>query len=913
MKRRPYYLLWLLLPVATLGMISGPTGQQRDMLQSIDEGSILAWARHITGQDPNDLTSFDKFESVAVIPGSSNRANGDARHDDEVWVVAKRTVDGNDVRYIEQFQSLDWGDDPNYCWFVDCGRRYTCSGRGQYPTLQELTDAEIPDAPALPADTELVTPVSVTDAAGLQAMHPGHHYSIDADIDLIGVVWTPLVFNSASAIVIEGNNHTISGLTLTSAGATHAGFISLIDGAGGGQIRNLNFNNCSVSAYREVGVFCGDFQPDSSTFLVRDIHLENCTVTGTGTYPQYLGILFGRTNVEATYIANCTATNCTVTGEGTTQVGLVGGLMGAHREAMLTTNYIIDCDVVGGNLILNTPVTLNSGGFIGSITASGGASRWNQIFDSSTSMDILQTGTSGGSRFASSGIGGFGGYVTNLAATSCAATGDLTFSAGGVWVTPASYYRIGGFLGNTSCNETYTNCWATGKITLDDTGTAADVQDIGGFAGYGDYDFQVLRCYATGDIEIAGNIDTAIDVGGFVGELNTSGTTSVIQRSWSEGDILITGNVATSVVDVAGFLGSVNTYASIASDILNCYAWGSIIANGSYPANSRFAGFVGSWDNKADQSFVNCYCAQTDIVTGSGYTGQIPPGSDSHGFGALFYFPPAVFTVTASYYDTQTSSLDTSLIAEAKTTNWLQTKDNFEAAGWNFDAIWYLPSTPASQEIIDQVCVYADGLPRGTFTMDRNDIADFNEADYSVVIAGLNYYSILETESLHRGPGLGRQATIQSVQANFHETMGAHVGADMTYSADWRFYQKDFLMKSGSARDANGTVGLPYSGEPFAAGEEIYLYGTTNYDGLHTLAADTNNVELRLTAPYVAETFDGTEWVISNTPPGLFSSYKGPAPFLRGTNRQPDVYLWIWDPVPMTIRSITANMEVTFE
>jgi len=54
----------------------------------------------------------DSFESVAIIPGSS---------EDEVWVVVNRTIDSNTVRYIEVFQPLDWGSDSNDIYFVDSG------------------------------------------------------------------------------------------------------------------------------------------------------------------------------------------------------------------------------------------------------------------------------------------------------------------------------------------------------------------------------------------------------------------------------------------------------------------------------------------------------------------------------------------------------------------------------------------------------------------------------------------------------------------------------------------------------------------------------------------------------------------------------------------------------------------------
>lgn len=46
-------------------------------------------------------TTEGEFESISIVPGSDR---------DEVWVVVKRTIDGTDYRYIEQFQTTEWAD-----------------------------------------------------------------------------------------------------------------------------------------------------------------------------------------------------------------------------------------------------------------------------------------------------------------------------------------------------------------------------------------------------------------------------------------------------------------------------------------------------------------------------------------------------------------------------------------------------------------------------------------------------------------------------------------------------------------------------------------------------------------------------------------------------------------------------------
>ena len=94
-QNRPDPILWC---VRDDGQLLSFTYQRRN--------GVLAWSR-------NDTGITDSFESVAVIPGATT--------EDELWVVAGRTVDSSSVRYVEQMQPYDWGTDQNDVWFVDAG------------------------------------------------------------------------------------------------------------------------------------------------------------------------------------------------------------------------------------------------------------------------------------------------------------------------------------------------------------------------------------------------------------------------------------------------------------------------------------------------------------------------------------------------------------------------------------------------------------------------------------------------------------------------------------------------------------------------------------------------------------------------------------------------------------------------
>lgn len=93
-QNRPFPILWCVRDDGDIATFT----YQRDH-------DVTAWSRINTGASGD-------FESVATMPSPN---------EDEVWAVVQRTVDSNDIRYVEQFQPFDWGTDQNDCYFVDCG------------------------------------------------------------------------------------------------------------------------------------------------------------------------------------------------------------------------------------------------------------------------------------------------------------------------------------------------------------------------------------------------------------------------------------------------------------------------------------------------------------------------------------------------------------------------------------------------------------------------------------------------------------------------------------------------------------------------------------------------------------------------------------------------------------------------
>ncbi len=119
-QTRPEPILWCVLNDGNIATLT----YRRDQLSQSSPIEIVGWAKQTTDGD---------FESVARIPGT-----GTNEKEDEIWVVVKRTIDGNDVRYIEQFQPRDWGTDQNDCWFVDSGLSYDGNDTNDFNGLDHL-------------------------------------------------------------------------------------------------------------------------------------------------------------------------------------------------------------------------------------------------------------------------------------------------------------------------------------------------------------------------------------------------------------------------------------------------------------------------------------------------------------------------------------------------------------------------------------------------------------------------------------------------------------------------------------------------------------------------------------------------------------------------------------------------------
>jgi hypothetical protein len=237
---------------------------------------------------------------------------------------------------------------------------------------------------------------------------------------------------------------------------------------------------------------------------------------------------------------------------------------------------------------------------------------------------------------------------------------DYCHSTCSVSATGNEPSNVGGLIG---INEgKVSNCYSTGSVIC--TG-----RDFGGLVGFNRG--RISNCYSTSNvIGIAASQDF---VGGLVGF--HIGSSAIIEHSYSLG-----------IVSADYFVGGLVGYND--GHINNSYTLSSV------SGNSSVGGLVG---HNVDTSHVgnrggilNCYSAGS--VTGNssvgGLVGKLVGG-----------------TVSASFWDIETSGQVSSDVGTGKTTKEMQTESTFILADWDFSTrIWKLCSGPSYPRLWWEIC-----------------------------------------------------------------------------------------------------------------------------------------------------------------------------------------------------------------
>ena len=123
---------------------------------------VVAWHKHIIGGEYDGGQAI--VESIATLPNETT--------EDELYMVVKRTIDGDTKRYVEKLNVFEFGDQTTDAYFVDSGLEYSGSAVTSLSGLWHLPGEEIsvlangashPDRTV--ADGEISLAFSATSAA----------------------------------------------------------------------------------------------------------------------------------------------------------------------------------------------------------------------------------------------------------------------------------------------------------------------------------------------------------------------------------------------------------------------------------------------------------------------------------------------------------------------------------------------------------------------------------------------------------------------------------------------------------------------------------------------------------------------------------------------------------------------------
>ena len=397
--------------------------------------------------------------------------------------------------------------------------------------------------------------------------------------------------------VFDGNNHTISNLTIDTNGAGND-YLGLFGYASGGEIKNLGIEDINIAA-GDGAFYLGGLVGDNRSTI------SNCYSTGAVTGTSYLGGLVGASDGN---ISSCYST-ATVTGQNGSWY--LGGLVGwndsggniGNCHSTGKTSGGDSSQWLGGLVGYHYGSTISNCYSTGTVTGGTGSSRLGGLvgfnYNGSISNCYSTGAVEGGDN--SYALGGLVGHNKHNI-SNCCSTGNVSGGSGSAFLGGLVGYNLGSISNSYSTGKTSggdnsgylgglmgyndgsisSNCYSTGK-----TSGGVNSYYLGGLAGW-NYS-SISNCYSSSDVNSG---DTSNSLGGLVG--------------WSHGSInncYATGTVTggDNSFIVGGLVGT-----NYVSNISNCYTTGNV------SGKSNLGGLVGvNYDNG---SISDCY--STGHVTG---------------------------------------------------------------------------------------------------------------------------------------------------------------------------------------------------------------------------------------------------------------------------------------------------------
>ena len=472
---------------------------------------------------------------------------------------------------------------------------------GDLPEVREDGFLVKPTAPLKTFTGELLAEVSqpeegaieIATAEDLQKLAQGGSFVLTADIELSGT-WTPIKMGR-TAVKLDGQGHTISGLTLGGGGR-----LGLMDIVYGLEVRNLILRGVSIDVedsnestpYTYSGALAGA--------VYTHLTLVNCVLDGysvyssTGSYSAYyMGGFVGTAACDSgdVILRDCAASGIVDLRDAEGYANYTGGLVGDIdcADAELT-DCLSDVDILLGE----SGSAYYMGGFSNSISASG-------------SIDVLRCVSSGkveGVLQVYSGIALMS--ANNTSFRDCLFNGSLkeTDRDNG-----SSY--SGGLAAAVGGTAKLINCRSEGSLSIDAGGLGGLVGDANARGG-----ITFRHCLADSDISVEKTEFTGMGVGGLVGSL---------PHAFTLEDCLASGTVAMAEeLELTARVGGLVGYVGVDGAVERCAHTGTV-------SGYRAGGLAGELKDNMSLTFTDC--SHTGAVHGVYRTEDARPASDEYGTG----------------------------------------------------------------------------------------------------------------------------------------------------------------------------------------------------------------------------------------------------------------------------------------
>jgi urease accessory protein UreF len=296
-------------------------------------------------------------------------------------------------------------------------------------------------------------------------------------------------------------------------------------------------------------------------------------------------------------------------------------------------------------------------------------------------------------------VGGFAGYLnvnSNSVVTGCSVSGAGSVSG--------TQQYVGGFAGAIS--GSLIDSYSTVGVSSSYNGTAS----VGGLAGYSNG--FIIGCYSS-----TGTVSDSTSGAGYIGGLVGQTSSATIQQSYSSCPVSATGSTS---IQVGGLIGY-----DYATTLTQSYSTGNVTGNtnvgglagymyaGTLSQSYSSSGVTGATDAGGLVGYLYAGTINDSYATGSvssslgtdagGAVGLVSSatlnrvyskgavsGSSTNLGGLVGAIPSS--TVNTSFWDTATSGQASSAGGAGETTTVMQAFTVFSAAGWDFSAVWQIPS-----------------------------------------------------------------------------------------------------------------------------------------------------------------------------------------------------------------------------